>query len=393
MADLSIWVHGPEFGCSLVQVSVLQELLKKKPDIKVDLNVVKKNKPIFDYYFPKQIKDGTFSVEKNKLIHQIAYSKSMNLSISRTLAHVSKNVVTKSIPLIRQFNRRVYKNKPKLLISASLAEVGLLFKLMKKRPPTIFIFNYLLEHSKFFKRSKKLSNISRKLFVKNYANYDHSIIQTFFPEKDYRIKNELDNLTMTNIISREATMTKHKLREELGVNSNEKLVFLAMGGAKFFKSIAKVAKEINKEHPYIRFLLLPREKKEIDKFKSLGKFIVPRNITFETQNYVMASDVIITKCGLTTIAESIKYGTNIISIHLPNHAEVTETEILLRNEGIIRNSIKFSDFVNTRKIKKQLYKKLLDEIDNKESLKLMKKIKTNGAQQVAKIYLNILENA
>ena len=393
MADLSIWVHGPEFGSAIIQSAILKELIKKKHGISVDINVVKKNKPIFDYYFSKQIKNGSFTVKKNELIHQLAYSRSMNLSITKTLTKISKNIITKSIPLIRQFHKRVYKNRPRLIISAGLAEIGILAKLMKKpRPPTIYIFNYLLEYLRFFKRSESLSRFSRKIFIKNYANYDHSIIQTFFPEKDYKIKHELDNLILTNIIAREATTTKEKLRKDLGLSSDEKLIFLAMGGAKFFKSVARVAKGITREHPDIRFLLLPREAKEIKKFRSLGNFIVPRNITFETQNYVLASDVIIAKCGFSTIAEAIKFGTNIISVHLPNHAEVTETEILLKNNNIIKNSIKFSDIINTKKIKKQLYKKIISEVDNKESILAMKKIKTNGAQQVAKIYLNSLEN-
>lgn len=392
MEDISIWVHGPEFGSSATQIAILEEILKKKPEIKININVVERNKEIFDFYYAKQIKERAFSVQSNKLIHQLNYSRSMNLSLAKTFASVTKNLFSKSLPFILQFNRRVYKNRPKLIVSQGLAEVGLLSKLMKKpRPPTLYLFNYLLEYSKFLK-IPILPPITRKLFIMNYANYDYPVIQTFFPEKNYRIKKELSNLIMTHIIARNPTATKHQIRKDLGVKANEKLIFLAMGGAKYFGSIVKITEEITKEHPEIKFLLLPRKRDEISLFKNLKDFIVPNEITFETQNYVGASDVVITKCGFSTIAEAIKCKTNIISVHLPNHPEVTETEILLKNIGIIKNSIKFSNFMNGKKVKNELYKKIASEIDNKESLKIMGNIKTNGAEQASNIYLKILEN-
>jgi len=386
--DISIWVHGPEFGSSVIQVPIVEYLWKKKPRLKIDFNVIEKNRGLVESYFSDEIRKNLSSVEDIKLVHQLVYKKSMDLNISGTSAVIMKNFFKNSLPLYSQFKRRVYEREVKLVVSAGLGEVGVLPKIIRKeKPKLIYLFNYLLEHIDFYK-SRFMNKVARKWFIKHYGNFDKTIIQTFFPERDYKIKKELKNLELVNIIARSLTKPKQRIRKELKVKNGEKLVFLALGGAKFFSRIVDAAKVISKEHPDIRFLLLPRSPEEILEFRSKEGFVVPEKIGYNTQDYVGASDIVISKCGFGTIAEAIKHKTGIISIHLPRHAEVTETEILLKKEGIIKNSINLCD---TKEIKKDTYKKIINELNNKDSINAMASIKTDGEKQAARIYLDNLK--
>ena len=349
MADLSIWIHGPEFGSSVIQVPIIKEVWKKRPKLIIDFNLIEKNKPIIEYYFSDKIKKRLAAVETIKLIHELVYKESMDLSTVKTLAAVTKNSIINSLPLYLKFKKRVYNKKIKLLISAGLAEIGILPKLIKKsKPKSLYLFNYLLEHCNFFSLNF-VNNLTRKLFLKHYNNFDKTVIQTFFPDREYKIKKEMKNIELINIIARDLTKSKGNIRKELGIKRNEKLIFLALGGAKFFERLVESAENISKEHSEIKFLLLPRTEEEVNSFKNRQIFITPNQINFDTQDYVGASDIVVTKCGFGIIPEAIKHKTNILSVHLPTHAEVTETEIILQKEGVIKNTI---DLKNRKGINK-----------------------------------------
>ncbi len=382
MTKISIWVHGSEFGSSMIQVPIMQELWKSSPETCIDLNVVSKNKPIFEYYFSNEIDNGVCSIEKIKLVHELKYNESMNLSVVGTVIAVGRNFMTNSIGLYSQFKRRVYDNDVDLVVSAGLGEVGIMPKLIRRpKRNSLHIFNYLLEYVNFF-NSKKMNDIAKNNFIKHYGNFDKTLIQTFFPERDYWIKS-LKNVELINAIVRKPTKTKEEIRKELGIEKDEKLVFLALGGAKFFEKLIAIAGEISKMDSSIKFLILPRNSYEAYSFKSMKGFAVPKYLSFDTQNYVGASDAVITKCGFGTITEAIDNKTNIISLHLPNHAEVTETEIILQKEGIIKSSIDLAK-------DDDIYRRIIFELDNKESRRLMGKIRMDGAKQASKKYLEML---
>lgn len=380
MTKISIWIHGPEFGSSMIQVPIIQELWKSNSNLCLDFNVVAKNRPIFEYYFSDKINTGLSTIENIRLIHELKYNHAMNLNVYMTVLAVGKNIITYSIPFYNQFKRRVYDNDVDLLVSGGLAEIGIMPKLVHKpRPKTLYLFNYLLEHCHFFKQ-RRMNELAKMAFVKHYKNFDKTVIQTFFPDRPHEIAG-LKNVELINAIARKPTKTRKEVRQELEIKNNEKLIFLALGGAKFFEKLVAVASEISKIDSSIRFLLLPRTDTEIKTFKKMKGFVMPKSLSFDTQNYIGASDMVITKCGFSTITEAIDNRINIISLHLPNHAEVTETEIILKNEGIIKNSVDLA-----KENSNSIYRIISGELDNKESRDLMGKMRMDGAEQAAKIY-------
>lgn len=101
----------------------------------------------------------------------------------------------------------------------------------------------------------------------------------------------------TNLVSREINVTKMELRRDLGIKENEKLVYIGLGKSMDEEHLSNISRIDN---PKIRLLLPSGVKKSLDK-----DINIPSDYT-ETQNYLGACDLIVSKAGYSTVSEAVK---------------------------------------------------------------------------------------
>lgn len=376
--NIQIWIFGPEFGCLNRQIPIIQRLLKRKKNINLQFIIVPKHKPFLHYYFRNEIKRGRCEIITNeKVIYSLKYKPSMDLNIKATTHSIIKNMIKNSPGIISLFRSLKKRYNPDIIVSDFLPEISFLSKINSTK--SLGVYNYLTTHTEMM-HFDSLVPVVNKAFRFFYRNFDRVLITSVFPENGYEIE-KIKDIRIIPPIVRESTKSKNRIRKDLGIKKMDKLVFLSLGGSKFFDEIVSVSQKISKDYDDIKFLLLPRDFKEAKKFKYFENFIVPKKMVFDTQNFVAASDIVITKCGFTTISEAIKFNTNIISVSLPHHPEILETEIILKKTGIIKNSIV------TKDDEKTIYEKIIDETNRD----FKANVKTNGAEIASKIYLEELK--
>jgi uncharacterized protein (TIGR00661 family) len=106
----------------------------------------------------------------------------------------------------------------------------------------------------------------------------------------------MNNKKEVGLVSRNISTKRSYLRRSLGVNSDELLVFLSVGMSFDPKTIERM-KFFNSSK--VKYLFSSNNSLKVD-----NSIIIPNTIT-ETQNYLSACDLVISKAGYSTVAEAV----------------------------------------------------------------------------------------
>lgn len=154
--------------------------------------------------------------------------------------------------------------------------------------PSIVISNFTWYYIFFGLFGKTKSTMMLK---RAYRRAHVSLILPLNEEMDY-IKNRKE----VGLVAREVTVDKSDLRNRCGVSKDAFLIFLSVGRS-FDQFFLNSLKEV--DYPNVKFLVSSHVE------LPFGKTIkIPSDET-ETQNYIAACDLIISKAGYSTIAEAI----------------------------------------------------------------------------------------
>jgi len=191
-------------------------------------------------------------------------------------------------------------------------------------------------------------------FYGSYNFHSHNLVETFFPE----MMACSSKFTWTSPVARAVDKDRSSINRKLGIGANEKLVFLALGGASTNLDCLSGIHDICPDHPDIRILLLPRNEDEaVFLPKRYPDFVHTHEVVYDTYNYVGNSDVVISKCGFRTVAEALRNGATFLPFHTPNHPEIHLNEKMLYDYGFAYSSIKGSDGPSV------FFDKIIDSVD------------------------------
>lgn len=181
----------------------------------------------------------------------------------------------------------------------------------------------------------------------------------------------------TNLVSREINVTKMELRNSLGIKEKEKLVYVGLGKSMDEEHLSNISRIDN---PKIRLLLPSGVKKSSEK-----DINIPSDHT-ETQNYLGACDLIVSKAGYSTVSEAVKAKVPIFIFKREDFYEdiFIAEEIKKLKIGEI---ISFEEFVSCDWINK--IEKLNDYKDNYNYLG--KRYTDNGCEGIKNIVKEILD--
>ena len=139
-----------------------------------------------------------------------------------------------------------------------------------------------------------------------------------------------------SLVSRNINVTKSEFRKSLGIKENEKLIYVGLGKSMDEKILSNLTRI---DRPDTR-LLLPSGAK----LPSKKNIKIPRDYT-ETQNYLGACDLIVSKAGYSTVSEAVRAKIPVFIFERENFHE----DIFVRNELKklkIGEVITFEEFIN-----------------------------------------------
>lgn len=124
-----------------------------------------------------------------------------------------------------------------------------------------------------------------------YALADTALMLPFHePMEIFPVRKEI------GLISREVTISSDQIREQLGIGPDEPLIYLSTGG-RLHPAVLKTVQDAIDAG--IRVLVSSHAASGLR-----GVCVIP-NDEMETQNYLAACNLIVTKCGYSTISEAV----------------------------------------------------------------------------------------
>jgi hypothetical protein len=291
-------------------VAIIREIMKNKNNV-----IIRSNDPLG---FLKKSLPGV-KIVKGQTDFMPVLSKKNELVFNEygTLKNLKKWM--KEIPDKKKFELGILKKeKPDLVISDMSFLPFIVTE--NEKIKSILISNFVWNES--LNISKTLSNK-----IKNYYEKADKIFCLPFGTKM-----KFKHSECTEIVARQPTVSKNKLRKELGIKQNEKLVLLSLAGIKNFEI---------KKSPNVKII-------DLSNYSIIKKFSM--NNLVEGQNLINAADLVICKCGYGFISECLTNGTRFCYVLDKKHKESYGIHLEL-----IRNGI------NNRIFLRDLYKKTIDE--------------------------------
>lgn len=233
------------------------------------------------------------------------------------------------------------KEKPDLIVSD---EELIVLPLAKERKiPSILITNWLPQIEKMSKREYS--------FYTNLFLLSEMII---FPDREdsFEVPNELKKLVkfVNPIIfpSHFSLKDRKSIRKELKIDNNEKFILATAGGTHpidriFFKCILKAFQKLNLKGKL--YLLSGVFKKEFLKYQLQNEKIIVKDFVNQIEKIMIASDLVITRGGHTTLWELASLGIPSISIPRPlkhnpyNEKYALNMEKLNTTRTILQNNL------------------------------------------------------
>jgi hypothetical protein len=177
-----------------------------------------------------------------------------------------------------------------------------------------------------------------------------------------------------SLVSREITMDKYDIRRECDVSDDELLVYVGVGRS-FDPSYLHGMKNINK--PNVKFLASSNTELP---FENVIK--IPTDET-ETQNYIAACDLIVSKTGYGTVSEAVKAR---IPMFLLKREGFKEDELI----GNTIEELGVGKFIPEKSFLDGDWIERLDEVKNlgERFDTLPKRFKEDGVQEIINVMVN-----
>ena len=177
-----------------------------------------------------------------------------------------------------------------------------------------------------------------------------------------------------SLVSREITMDKYDIRRECDVSDDELLVYVGVGRS-FDPSYLRGMKNINK--PNVKFLASSNTELP---FENVIK--IPTDET-ETQNYIAACDLIVSKTGYGTVSEAVKAR---IPMFLLKREGFKEDELI----GNTIEELAIGKFIPEKSFLDGDWIERLDEVKNlgERFDNLPKRFKEDGFQEIINVMVN-----
>lgn len=340
---ISIW--GPEYGCLYREIEIAKELIKQNHAIKFLIH--ESHIGIIESYFGKESILRSFSWKI------IKYKDSNDLDLCGTILNYLKFCFFEAVPDFKKFKRDIYGFKPDIIITDFIPHIMIFSRLMNIK--CVSVFNYALA-----KMEAKLT-LWQKLghwiafFVFNYLYGLNSlnIIETFGNAEAFG-----KNVVFVKPIAVAKRDNRETLKKKLGIKNSHTLVFYSLGGSFFNYKNLFLLDKIMGESEEIKIFVLARNREEmIFLMGKLKHILVIDDITPDPARYIYHADLIITKCGFRTVADSLKNRCLLLPIHTPNHPEIFETELLLKKNNLISDVLLDEDAKIIDKIKSALKRK------------------------------------
>lgn len=348
MKKVLICVWGPELGCLMREIQLAKRLIETgnfEVSFYCHRNHTRVIQNFLGYGLVIHIYDNMLSIK---------YCHRFDLLPFQTILAAARFISGGMIPEYGNFKRIVNEVQPDFVINDFLPHASIYTKIMGI--PCIGIQNYICP--KIYNSGSITEFLFWFGFNYSYGLHDFNFVETLFPETLPKI----DKITWTTPVAYSVDRTRDSINIELGITNKEKLVFLALGGASENLSYLKEIHDLASEYPDIRILLLPRNDNEVREFPVVyPDFLHTGKVIYDTYNYVGNSDIVISKCGFRTVAESLANGVTFIPFHTPSHPEIYQTEELLQKKGITNVSILKTDTSH------QFWNKIVTSFENSNS--------------------------
>jgi len=374
---IDLWVFGPERGCLMRAVPVIQALHQADKNIRFRLFVHKDHLKIVHKVLP---------VEDFKAISygrglRFSYNKNFDIKIFSTIANIAHYATWGFVKHYFLFRRSIKIDRP-IIVLNDFMPLTPLFGLLHDLP-VIGLYNYVLKETSLGNSLVRRVLSASILLAYNmiYALHTKLFIEQLLPEKD--ISGRWESVP---VIARETTADSASVRALLGVDPDQKLVFLSLGGGGSTSPKAFLEKfSLSSHEPSWKMLISPRSIDEANWIRShYPDFILSDPEDFETQNLIAASDLIITRAGFTTVAEAVQHNVPLLIWSMKIHPEIRETEQMLKKLGAA------TDFLRETDSPEELKEKIRLSLENKRAKEEIMKLPRSGADVAVKNIMQYL---
>lgn len=343
---IAIW--GPEYGCLYREIEIAKELIGQNHEVKFIVH--QSHTEIIESCFGKGAIIRRFSWKI------IKYREDNDLDIAKTFFAYLRFWLFEAWSDFGNFKKEVRCFKPDIVISDFIPHVIIFSRLLGAK--CVGVFNYALIkwniELPFWQRF--IHRIAFHTFKLLYGMNSLNIIETFMDMEGG------GNTVFVKPIAINKRGSREILKKKLGIKKDCTLVFYGLGGVfANYKNLFLLDRLIENSQD-IKVFVLARNKREMAVFKkNLKNILVVNNVTTDPSIYIYHADLIITKCGFRTVADSLRNKCLLLPIHMPNHPEIYETELLLRKNKLVLDVLadfdeKFIDKVNLVLTRKDILK-------------------------------------
>ncbi len=372
---LDFWFFGPERGHLMKTVSIIREMTVRQ-ELRLRLFVHPQHRELARRLLPEL--QHTIETYPGGL--QLSYNADLDFAVGRTFRSILKYALYNGWRDYRVFRRAVRAERPALIVNDFIPLVPLYA--WRAGIPIVGIYNYLLKETSL--GDGKLRRLAawgvERLYRYMYRLCTVMILGNFDSNPPPG-----PNIRLVPPIARRAIRSRSEVRRSLGADERP-LVFLSMGGGNTPQTDSYLRRfRLVAQDPQVQLLLLPRDDQESRRLKQhYPEYLVGEGDWVETQEVIAAADLVISRAGFTTVAESLKAGVPLLLWHVESHPEIRETENNLLGQGLAAGLLTTDDNPTQVRIKVQA------ALARKDLRHRLLELPTDGAEQAADVILELL---
>ena len=282
MANICFYISDYGYGHASRDIAIIRKIINESIDVKI---YIKTNQTF--HFVQQSLPQKNVKVIQTKNDIGVVF-KENSVIVDRD---ETKKILDRWIDSWDEYiqNEKMFckKHKINLIISDIVPQAFIIAK--KLNIYSIAISNFTW-HYIFY---NLFEDTSANRQIEEAYNHANLLLSLPFNEKMQVFKNKKE----ISLVSRKITVDKKEIRKKHNIKDNELLVYIGMGKS-FNPSFLNNMKQI--DVPNIKFLTSSNTKLP---FKNVIK--IPNNET-ETQNYIAACDLIVSKTGYGTASEGIR---------------------------------------------------------------------------------------
>lgn len=332
---VDVWVFGPERGCLMRVVPVIQEMNKINSNLEFRFFVHRAHISIV-----KKVLEGVnVEIVNYGRGLQFVYDNNFDLRIISTLVNITTYATAGFIKHFLLFRKMINRKRSVLVINDFMPFTPVFSRFYGI--PVLGLYNYVLKETSlgdsFFR--KLLSAGSRLAYTVMYGLHSRLLLEQLMPGSD-----DIPWETIP-VIARKQTRSRKQIRSDLDVLPGHKLIFISLGGGGSTSPVVFLEKFSQAyDLSGVRFLVSPRSISEYNLIRrKFPKLLVWNPDDFQTQDLIAASDLIIARTGFTTVAESVRFNVPLMIWSMRIHPEIRETEKELQAIGAAAGVLYESD--------------------------------------------------